>query len=335
MKKRYVLLAAGLLSTTLMAAELYVAPNGSGTAPYDSWGSASKTLTEALASAQAGDTIHLVAGVYSRASGETFPIAIDGLSDVTIAGATDGETVLDASGEMARGLHISNSSGITLRDLTITGAYLEGTTSAEVSGVGALVETSENVTFDRCEVIGNRVKTLKAQINACGIGVNIVDSSVTIQGSKVSDNKGFICNDRRTDGGPYGMGVSVGANSTVAVIDTVFSHNKRTDFDPQYTVHGGAISVMEQSASAALTNCLVYANDAAHGACHVKQGTLQLDSCTIADNIGVGAMNEKGTLSIRNSILYRNAGDLDGEASVVSCLIEDGDYESLTADPMF
>ena len=321
-------LAAGLLAATLSAADLHVSSEGSCTDPYDSWEKASKTLSAAIASARPGDTVHIAEGVYSLASGETFPVVVADLSGVAFLGAPDGATVLDASGASSRVLQVSNSSDIVFRDLTITGARLEGATPASVSGAGVSLTMSGNITFERCEIVGNRFQATKNEAYSYGAGMNVVDSSVTIKGTRFCDNKGW-------KGCPYGMGLSIGENSSAAVIDTVFAHHKRTDSDPCYLVQGGAIAVVAPTASAALTNCLVYANDAAAGACYVRQGALSIDFCTIADNIGIGVKNERGRLAVRNSILYRNAGDLVGGGTITSCLVEDGDSGSLTADPLF
>jgi len=83
-------------------------------------------IQDAIDAAEAGDTITVAAGTYSTATGETFPITVT-RSNITIQGAGEGSTIIDASGAVG-GVHITSSNGVTFTGFTIKN--VNGTTAA-------------------------------------------------------------------------------------------------------------------------------------------------------------------------------------------------------------
>ena len=147
-------LAVAIASVSI--ADVYVDKNGTNpVAPYNSWSTAATTISDAVSSADAGDTIYVTNGHYRITS----QITVDG--DITVESINGPEvTIVDAQ-TYSRVFEISN--GAKLSGLTITRGYASG------NGGGVYMQGG---TITNCVIIDN-------QATDRGGGVSGVSNSST------------------------------------------------------------------------------------------------------------------------------------------------------------
>ena len=109
--------------------DLYVSPEGndanSGQSPSEPLQTISLSLSKILADSLRPRTIHLADGVYAPSTnGERFPL--DMVSHVSLSGQSHGNVILDAE-EQSGILYLENDQEITMKNLILTGGYIEAT----------------------------------------------------------------------------------------------------------------------------------------------------------------------------------------------------------------
>jgi hypothetical protein len=109
--------------------DLYVSPDGddtnSGQSPSEPLKTISLSLSKILTDSLHPRTIHLADGVYSPSTnGERFPL--DMVSHVSLSGQSHGNVILDAE-EQSGIMYLENDQEITMKNLIITGGYVETT----------------------------------------------------------------------------------------------------------------------------------------------------------------------------------------------------------------
>jgi predicted outer membrane repeat protein len=109
--------------------DLYVSPEGndanSGQSPSEPLQTISLSLSKILADSLNPRTIHLADGIYAPSTnGERFPL--DMTSHVSLSGQSHGNVILDAE-EQSGILYLENDQEITMKNLIITGGYIEAT----------------------------------------------------------------------------------------------------------------------------------------------------------------------------------------------------------------
>ncbi len=161
-----------LFACPVLAADLYVATNGSDTAGNGSLGAPFATLQRAVDLAATGDTIHLAGGVYTP----TATAHVRSKRDLTIEGAGRGSTVIDGSQVGGDGFaadydetgQVQNTwrwcrqsvlrfflSSVTVRDLTIRNGVNEVWSNGYGLASGGAIDVSLGVpvAIERCDFL--------------------------------------------------------------------------------------------------------------------------------------------------------------------------------------
>lgn len=147
-------------------AAIYVAPNGNDTTGNGTSAAPFRTLTKAIDAAECGATICLAEGTYAPSAGESLPIDLLNKECLTIQGAGAGKTVFDGEqdergGDAVRLFTISETPQLTLKDLAITGGYVESGTRGNPS-VAQIVK-SNGLRFENVSFFGNAVRATQAK----------------------------------------------------------------------------------------------------------------------------------------------------------------------------
>lgn len=147
-------------------AAIYVAPNGNDTTGNGTSAAPFRTLTKAIKTAECGATICLAEGTYAPSAGESLPIDLLNKECLTIQGAGAGKTVFDGEQDekgvdAVRLFTISETPQLTLKDLTITGGYVESGTRGNPS-VAQIVK-SNGLRFENVSFFGNAVRATDAK----------------------------------------------------------------------------------------------------------------------------------------------------------------------------
>lgn len=147
-------------------AAIYVAPNGNDTTGNGTSAAPFRTLTKAIEAAECGATICLAEGTYAPSAGESLPIDFLNKECLTIQGAGAGKTVFDGEqdergGDAVRLFTISETPQLTLKDLAITGGYVESGTRGNPS-VAQIVK-SNGLRFENVSFFGNAVRATQAK----------------------------------------------------------------------------------------------------------------------------------------------------------------------------
>jgi hypothetical protein len=236
---------------------------------------------------------------------------------VDVIGSGAGETVIHA--DLASSVVVFQKiENALLRGFTITGG--SGDFFGRESLVGGGVYCSESVaTISECDISDN------SALWGGGICVDH-NSTITVTGCSIS---------RNTAAG--GSGVFCYEDSTV-----ILTANRI--FDNSATQSGGGVSVISDGL-AVLESCIVFGNSAELGGAGVLANplaSLEVHSCTIADNTGDGLVGDPGSsVTVSNTILWNNSDDLLllSNQSVRYCNISDGDFlgidGNISVDPRF
>ena len=124
-------------------------------------GTALKTATAALAKTQDGDSVALMPGTYSLASGETFPLTLEGKADISVFPTNAPTVTIDAAGSTHRVLTVKGCTNPSFRDIVFTGGESH-TNEAVVCGAalvcgggGAAFVGGSGASLLRCTFVGN------------------------------------------------------------------------------------------------------------------------------------------------------------------------------------
>lgn len=304
-----------------------------------------KTLTFALAQHGGNSNYELAAGVYSAASGEVFPIQLEGLSGVGITGV-GGEAVFDAAGANVRTFVVLNSNTIGFTNLKMTGssvsydATVTGQQTASVSLKG-----SQSVSFSNCTICGNSAgKPSGSNSDIYGAGVSIFEcENVQFVGCRISENTMGNNNWGRM----LGAGVALSWSNKVTFDKTEFVGNR---------CEGGSLSAKGFSFSGAavysmggrfnydyimtFNNCLFRDNCIAtpgngeqSGACVALQNksggghpTAKFNRCTFLENIGepIVNVNNNSEASASECVFVGNSMESLGTVEYENCSQEMG-----------
>ncbi|MCC9656619.1 cadherin domain-containing protein [Rhodopirellula halodulae] len=258
------------------------------------------SLREAIIAANntaGADTIVLGAGTYIldiTGDAEQFAATgdLDILSDITITGTGEGDTIIDASAMLDRVFHIDAAGALTLSDLTVTGGAGDGYEAGAVFNQGILVGT--DVVFR-----GNSAASQTGgAIHSTG--------TTTLTRASLIDNQA-------NSGGALNVGGGV-----TTLVNVTMSGNT-SDFD------GGAIRV--NSGTLNVDYSTIAANEATSGnggGIQVVAGTVNVTNSIIADNASAfGGADVNGTLATNTNNLIEDNGGVLGTDPVLSALTLD------------
>ena len=306
---------AGLMALTGRGADWYVATGGSDSEGTGRQDSPYRTITKALSSASSGDVVHVGEGTYSRSTGESFPLSVNGVS---VVGAGRAETIVDGevdgnydpqfifelsgSGSAVKDLTACNSKNQAVRVIG-TSAVVENIAVTQVfqwgENVGAVsVESGYDVVVRNCEFTG------MVRIVVCWS-----DGQMTIENCVFSNN--ISCR---------GTVYTASGNGSLTVTDSLFQGNQTMSQGSANPVHDAyAASVFygfggstvrfsrcrfignegddlfgaEYCASIQVENCLFKGNAPARAMCFGYASNIYFYSCTMTeDRLGFWATRQ-------------------------------------------
>ena len=292
-------------------AVLYVATNGSQTAPYTSWAAAASNIQAGIDMAYSGTVVRVTNGLYvvSRA------LAIDSVSGPIRLESVGGpsNTVVQQLGGNTRVLSVS-APGAFVSGFTLTG----GSVPAHASAGGGLALSAGTVS--NCLITGN----ILGGYSSGGGGVYMGSANAYLIACTVQSNSMGQDN--------YGGGIYMAGG---LALNCVVRYNSGAPG----TCYGGGIYASAGTAR----NCLIYSNvnTAAGTAYGGGAAGGVLESCTICSNL---AINGGGVYNstVTNSIIYFNAittgsgTNYSGGALSYCCTFPaPGGTGNITNDPQF
>ncbi|MBN2477479.1 MAG: hypothetical protein JXB62_22930, partial [Pirellulales bacterium] len=196
---------------------------------------------------------------------------------------------------------IYNASGA----LTITTSTVSGNVAAGSSyeGGGGICNVSGTMTITDSTILGNSSSKHR------GGGIYNGSGTLTISGSTISENAA------------YGGGSGIYNSGTLMVADSIVAGNS--------SGHGGA-AIHKSWGTMELTGSIMVGNSCANGAIYNGEGTLAVNSSTIAGNSHSGIGN-KGTLTITNTIVALNGDPQDLSVAIA----RESGYNLIGVDPRF
>ena len=310
----------------MSVATIYVAVDGSDLNGGTALESPLRSLTAALAKARHGTFIHMGPGHYPFGV-ESFPIMIKGMSGVTIEGAADGRSVIDATGANTRVVELYGVSGGAFRNLDFTGGYCNLGSGLEERAGGVAV-TASSVAFTQCNFSNNYLRTQ----TALGSGLSI-DS-----GSVVAVTRCLVASNTvvSRQGNWPSQGAGVYNAGTLTMSECVLAGNNN---DVNNTANRGG--GLYNTGSALLRNCLLAGNRATTqgGGIHNGGGTLVLQSGTVVNNYKEGLNRAAGSVSATNTLFWANTSDIVGSVTLGYCNTESGIDAgvngNMSVDPQF
>lgn len=264
-----------------------LAADGDGT----TWAAAYNNLADALANANAGNSIKIAGGTYTPTSDDSDVEATFNLVDgVPILGGFNGSNnnsddpdtrdislyTTTLSGDIGGGNHSYtvvygvDLNGVRLDGLTISGGYAYGQSS--YTGGGLSVESC-NVTIANCNFVNNYA--------GVGGAIDAFDAVLIIQNSQFNDNSA------------HEAGGAIGAeNSAFTVEGTTFLRNQAFQNAEGFAPGGGAISSTDSSTI--LLDCTFDGNVSSYGGAiadnaNALEDTLAIINCVFVGNIAVGS----------------------------------------------
>ncbi len=312
----------------LTYADIYVAPGGddmhSGTNPTQPL----ETLTKALSLAREGTRIHLAAGTYTTASGESFPLTVSGITGMKILGAAATNTIIDATGSDVRVMDLLHMHRLSLRGLTVRGG-------SSRQGSGLFIDKSQNARLLECKLVDNSYRGTSSGALFGGGGIFALHSDITLTDCLVADNE--VDNYHSAAGIARGGGLW--SDGALTISNSKIINNNAKSLSSGTGKGGGVYSA---GVNLWMKNVLVSGNMAftSGEGVGVAKGTAEIVNCTIADNDGEGIHREGGNVSVLNSILWNNGVDSTGTVTIAYSIIENStDYtdggNNLSDDPLF
>lgn len=284
-----------LIVANCYAEDLYVDQNVKGGLNNGaSWSDAYLKITDAIASAEAGSTIHIAKGIYTGNVSST-AITID--KSLTIIGGypTGGgtqnhflnETILDGS-KKRRVLNITKAN-------TLKGIIVQNGKETDYDGAGIRIASTS--TLEDC-IIRNNVTSKSFGKDVFGGGIYSV-FNLTLINCKIENNS--VTNTSSEENEVKGGGLYV--RGTLTATNCLFVNN--TASSTAGNAFGAGLFVSKQ---ANIINCLITKNSAS--------------SSTKAEGAGLYASGTKGSnskaINLRNSILWKNTISTDKGASFSS-----------------
>ncbi len=213
------LAAPNNLPVKVAAAEtvLYVAPTGNDSVSNGSQNSPFRSITAALANAQAGTTIQIAAGSYTKETGETFPLRVP--AGVRIQGAK-GVIISGGGAFFSSTFTGQNVAMVTGNNTQISGITL---TNSNPRGYGLWLESAKNVIISNNTFQGSTHDGLflTGDTNAT-VSNNLFTKNKGSGISAVGISSGNIQNNTFED---TGFGLSIGQKSSVVVANNQITNN--------------------------------------------------------------------------------------------------------------
>lgn len=203
-----------------------------------------QTIAEAIAASSSGDVIRLGACVF-----EERELEIDGW-DITLRGASDGQTIFDGTGVAGRILDLKNSDGSKIIDITFRNGLAVGITG----GAALAVRSNSSVEVQRCRFENNDAGS--ANIGAVHLGGN----SVTVF-------ERCIFEGNVSSGNASAVGIN-GDDTEAFFANSLFSGNV-----------GDANSVIRTRCNAYFVNCTFAENQNAQLVERYSGGIVTYDNC--------------------------------------------------------
>ncbi len=335
-----VLLLAGFCAGTTAAKDIYVATNGTASAPYATWATALPDVQRALNYASPGDTIYLAGQTFAKfadfgavftwknAKGVTVRGGYEASPALPLAdhpGARNATTVWTLADGVGRVLTMDSLSNCVLEQVTLCGG------ANTDLGVGVQITNCWNVTLANCCISNNVHRGVYSK--PCGGGLAVWKSTVVLTNTAITDNRttpgGGVpvfgaglyvdpdsvvratrCRIERnsvTTGGGDGGGGGGGGffnQGTLELYETVLLNN--ISGNPDY----GFGAAGRNSGRLLLRNCLVAKNKDLHAisdGIHLGGGSATFVNCTIVDNHGVGLYYAGGYVAMTNCIVRGHA----------------------------
>ena len=237
-----------------------------------------------------GHTIRLGAGIHhllGAASDESF--AADGdldiRNDVTIAGSSAGESVIDATGLTEGVFDVLVGATLQLTDVTVTGGNAVG-------GVGGGARVAGSLVTDRVVFINNQA-SLGGALHVSGIA-DLTDTVITQNNATL-----------------LGGGIRVNDGGTLTLNRVEVSNNAAN--------RGGGVY---NDIGASVLNNVTISNNTSNfgGGAIYNLGTVQINHGTIAFNNSSGAaiVQSSGTITVQNTILHNPSASANANASLTS-----------------
>ncbi|MCI0588100.1 MAG: DUF1565 domain-containing protein [Planctomycetes bacterium] len=337
----HALLVLSLLAPCAPAVDYFVnAATGNNASGDGSLASPWRTITFAVSQVQGpGDAIHVAAGVYDSALGETYPI--DMKPGVSVIGAGFGVTILDAVGVGVAGIRFNAVP-------FATPTRLEGIRISGTGGPAVRVSTPDGsgITIARCSLSGNGTG-LRVEAGTGAVGPTFRQNLLAYNVTNVflvggTPGTTTIANfDRNWITFSTTQGVAAFAASGGSVAATFSGDRIESCFDTGLFATASSGSVVLTTTSLTVfhhVNKGIEASAVGGGSCFVS-----IDHATVADNTGAGIslVGSAGAI-VSNSIVRGNTGG-DFAAvpvsSVVNCVVGPGAYVgqngNVNVDPMF
>ena len=332
MKRKMMIVLAGVVSS-VFASDIHVSPTGDGSDGL-SWDTAFTNIQSAVDAAGVNDTIRIAAGDYALLE----PLRLEGMADVTIAGAGAESTfVQPADGVEGRLINLALSTNVTFQGLT----FRKGRVRAPEKG-GALNVATSVVSFAACAFDGNSVYSSAAGTGNTPFGgaVYALRAKLSLSDCTFSDNlasnsvNGFYYD---PDGG-FG-GAIYCAHASVAATNCVFRRNCVVGGrgSNSFSTGGAACAFASESyyggssrSSGTFTNCLFVQNGGwcktgydyaglAHSTLYIwgnagSRPMLALQNCTLADNatlVGVASTQAYGNYD--GSVIFGHSVDVTAQ----------------------
>ncbi len=277
-------------------ADLYVSPAGSDSNPaHDGtgWDKAFRTIRKALSVAADGSHIHLAAGSYNRAAGETFPLIMDRFG-MRLTGTNAAQTVISAGSDFARVLTVESVvgsrgriQGLTFRDgHRPAGNEIEGRGSG-IAMFGSLIDIVD------CEIRNNYNWEKE------GGGLYLESSPIVVSNSVIAANQ--VSRYYRALGG----GIYVAGDGPVEIVDCLIKDNIAHANNARSTV----------SADGGRGAGIYLA-----GFGYERQALRRIERCVITDNGATHRFNWAETMDWRGRGvgLYHNGGETILRNSVIA-----------------
>ncbi len=326
-------LTAGSLAA---AATNYVALHSGGTYDGASWATAFTNLQEAVTAGGSNSVVFVAGGTYPLPAALAITatnVLIRGGYEGTGSGAGNHDplqwpTTLSRGGASHRIVLISGGHDARVEHVTITGGNIN-------LGAGVHVENSVRVVLTGCTIRNNGYSANTGSTHAGGGIYAAAGTSLTLSDCIVLENVIYQSN----DGAAIAQGGGIYAVGTLLLRDTVIVNNSLTHSGANKTQGSGLYfaGVALDLHNVRVTGNAVSRLDAA-GGIQVRAGTATLRNCTVADHATAGIVRvAPAILTITNSIVWGNWGDIIGTATVGYSNIGDTDFggSNIQADPAF
>jgi hypothetical protein len=311
--------------TDLTYTDIYVAINGSDANSGTNAVQPLATLARALALASDGTCVHLAAGTYSTATGESFPVTVQQLRGVEIRGEDAASTILDAAGADTVVLVLNDTHHAVIRNLTLKNGAVttdprNGIGFSDTGG-GLRVNASGRAFVYDCLIESNTC-TFTYDGTAVGGGVHATSSDLSLMNC-ILRNNGALHPSTRS--GAYAYGGGIWSDGELEINNCAIHDNRALSSSASSPrSQGGALyfaGTRLKSKNGLLANNNT--RDQSDGL-HLASGATDLLNVTVADNNGEGIRRTGGALTMTNSIAWNNGDEIVGAATVGYSLIGDG-----------